>query len=156
LIDKLKQALNNSDGNLFASLVSPRHGLKLFYHGTYGSNPVVYTTDQARTSFESAEVINWGSEGASGMEALGTFSDKVKPKLLDVLNASYQLHPNDPQNARMYLEPWPTTYQNLNYFAVLKPGTPGIELDWRVWLAGFEYVDGVPYLVTLLHYVWEP
>ncbi len=156
LIDKLKQALNNSDGNLFASLVSPRHGLKLFYHGTYGSNPVVYTAEQARASFESAEVINWGSEGASGMAALGTFSEKVKPKLLEVLNASYQLHPNDPQNARMYLEPWPTTYQNLNYFAVLKPGTPGIELDWRVWLAGFEYVDGAPYLVTLLHYVWEP
>ncbi len=155
-IETLKQAMHNSDGNLFASLVSPKRGVTILYHGTWGSNPVTYTTESARQAFLNPEIIDWGAEGASGINAVGTFSEKVQPKLLDVLNSGYQLHPNDPNRAQMYVEPWPGVYQNLNYFAVLKPGTPGIELDWRLWLVGFEYVDGIPYLAALLHYVWEP
>ncbi|GEM_PF-589658 len=156
LIEKLKQAVNYSDGEMFASLVSPKHGVQILYHGTWGSNPVIYTAETARQAFVNPEIMDWGAEGASGINAIGTFAEKVQPKLLDVLNSAYELHPNDPNRARMYIEPWPRGYQNLNYFAVLKPPTPGIELDWRLWLAGFEYVDGVPYLVALLHYVWEP
>ncbi len=156
LIATLKQAMQNSDGDLFASLVSPRHGVQVMYHGTWGSNPVIYLPEQARQAFASSEVIDWGAEGASGQNAVGTFSQVIQPKLLDVLLAAYELHPNDPNRAGMYLEPWPQVYQNLNYFAVVKPPTPEIELDWRIWLAGFEYVDGAPYLVSLLHYVWEP
>lgn len=155
-IETLKQAVNYSDGELFASLVSPKRGVTIFYHGTWGSNPVTYTTESARQAFSNPEIIDWGMEGASGMNAVGSFAEKVQPKLLDVLNSAYELHPNDPNRAYMYVEPWPGAYQNLNYFAVLKPPTPGIELDWRIWLAGFEYIDGVPYLVSLLQYVWEP
>ncbi len=155
-IEQLKQAMNNSDGNLFASLVSPKRGVQILYHGTWGSNPVIYTSESARQAFTSADVIDWGTEGASGINAVGTFAEKVQPKLQDVLNSAYELHPNDPNRASMYVEPWPGGYQNFNYFAVLKPSTPSIELDWRLWLAGFEYVDGVPYLTLLLHYVWEP
>ncbi len=156
LIEKLKQAINNSDGNLLASLVSPKRGVKINYHGTYGSVPVVFTPEQARNIFTSTEIYNWGMEGASGHDAIGTFSEIIQPKLLDVLNAPYQLHANYSSYASMYLEPWPGIYQNLNYFTVLKPPTPNIELDWRIWLAGFEYVNGSPYLMTLMHYVWEP
>jgi photosystem II stability/assembly factor-like uncharacterized protein len=156
LVEKLKQAMSNSDGNLFASLVSPKRGVQILYHGTWGSNMVIYMPEQARDAFTSTDVINWGMEGASGMNAVGTFAEKVQPKLQDVLNSAYELHPNDPNRAYMYVEPWPGGYQNLNYFAVLKPPTPGIELDWRIWLVGFEYVDGVPYIMTMLHYVWEP
>lgn len=152
-LEQLKQAINTSDGSLFASLVSPKRGVTILYHGTWGSNPVIYTSESARQAFNSTEIINWGMEGA---EAIGTFSEIITPKLLGVLNAPYQLHANHPSYASMYIEPWPGGYQNLNYFAVLKPPTPNIELDWRLWLAGFEYVDGTPYLVTLLHYVWEP
>lgn len=156
LIEQLKQAMNNSDGNLFASLVSPKRGVTILYHGTWSSNPVIYTSESARQAFTNPEIIDWGMEGASGMNAVGTFAEKVQPKLMDVLNAPCQLHANNPSYASMYVEPWPGAHQNLNYFAILKPPTPGIELDWRLWLAGFEYVDGAPYLVSLLHYVWEP
>jgi hypothetical protein len=30
------------------------------------------------------------------------------------------------------------------------------ELGWRTFLAGIEYVDGKPYLMTLVHFDWEP
>ncbi len=155
-IEQLRQAMNTSDGSLFASLVSPKRGVTILYHGTWGSNPVIYTSESARQAFTNPEIVDWGVEGASGINAVGTFAEKVQPKLQDVLNSPYELHPNAPNRAQMYVEPWPGGCQNLNYFAVLKPPTPGIELDWRLWLAGFEYVDGVPYLVALLHYVWEP
>jgi photosystem II stability/assembly factor-like uncharacterized protein len=155
-IEQLKQAVNTSDGNLLASLVNPKRGLQISFHGTYGSMPVVFNVEQARTLFTSTEIYNWGMEGASGYYAIGTFSEIIQPKLLDVLNAPYQLHANNPSYANMFIEPWPGSYQNLNYFAVLKPPTPDIALDWRLWLAGFEYVDGAPYLMTLFHYIWEP
>ncbi len=155
VIAALAQAMNNADGALFASLVSPKRGLTIYYHGTW-SNPVRYDAARAQQAFTSTEIIHWGPEGATGEEAVGTFSEIVLPKLLDALNAAYTLHPNTPLYAAMYLEPWPGIYQNLNYSALLKPSTPGLELDWRIWLAGFEYVDGDPYLAALLHYVWEP
>ncbi|MCX7755552.1 MAG: NBR1-Ig-like domain-containing protein [Anaerolineales bacterium] len=151
----LAQAMNQSDGNLFASLISPKRGVTIYYHGTW-SNPVTYDFTRAQQAFTNPEIIHWGPEGASGYEAIGTFAEIIRPKLLDALNAPYQIHANTPLYAAMYVEPWPGIYQNLNYYAILKPPTPGLELDWRIWLAGFEYVDGVPYLAALLHYVWEP
>jgi len=54
----------------------------------------------------------------------------------------------------MYIDPWP--YPDIHYYAVVKPGTPGIDLDWKIWLVGFEYVNGQPYLYGANRYVWEP
>jgi hypothetical protein len=155
LIANFKQAMNTADGNLFASLVSPKHGVRIGYHGTQGLG-VVFMPERARNAFTSTESINWGAEGASGMDAVGTFSEKVKPKLLDALNASYELTPNTVRYAYMYSEPWPTSYQNLNFLSLLKPPTPDVVFDWREWLVGIEYVNGTPYIVSLLHYIWEP
>jgi photosystem II stability/assembly factor-like uncharacterized protein len=155
LIDKLKQAMNNSDGNLFASLISPKHGVSIVYHGNGGPS-MIYLPDQARDVFTSTQVIDWGAEGATGNEAVGTFSRIIRPKLLDVLNATYELHPNDPQRADMYPQPWPDSYKNLNFFSVLKPASPNVVFDWREWLVGIEYVNGQPYIMMMSHFVNEP
>lgn len=151
LIEQFKQAVNQSSGQLFAALVSPRHGVNVNYwlHGT----TVNYTTSTAQTAFTSTESINWGG-GASGIPDVGTFAQIVQPKLADVLNSSYQLNCNNPSYASMFVDPW--SYLNVNYYAVIKPPTPGIELDWRLWLMGFEYVNGQPYLMGMTHFVWEP
>lgn len=154
-IEQLKQAVNAADGELLATLVSPRHGLRISYHGSFGPG-LVFMPAQVRGLFSSTESLSWGTRGASGLEAVGTFSDIIRPDLLATLNAAYQLHANDPLHARMYLEPWPGIYQNIPYFAVLKPAATEDSLDWRIWLAGFEYVDGTPYLVSLIQYIWEP
>jgi hypothetical protein len=50
--------------------------------------------------------------------------------------------------------PWP--YAGIRYYNLYKPGTPGIELDYRTWLIGFEYIDGQPYLHSMVTVVWEP
>jgi hypothetical protein len=75
---------------------------------------------------------------------------------LDVLNANYQMHLNTPQHADMYPTPWPGIYQNVNFYAVVKPATPDVVFDWREWLVGIEYVNGKPYIMAMLHFVWEP
>ncbi|PWH15324.1 MAG: hypothetical protein DDG60_05885 [Anaerolineae bacterium] len=155
-LQQLAQAINNADGELLASLISPKHGLRIFYHGSWGSNPITYDAERAQQAFRSPEILDWGVEGASGYNAIGTFSEVIQPKLLEVFTAPHEFYPNDPSYAYMYWEPWPGIYQNINYYAVLKLPTPEIQLDWRLWLIGFEYVDGVPYLTALLHYVWEP
>jgi hypothetical protein len=36
----------------------------------------------------------------------------------------------------------------------MKP--PVTDFDWKVWLIRIEYVNGQPYLVGAVHYVWEP
>jgi hypothetical protein len=155
LIDnKLRPAMLNADGDLFASIVSPRHGVTIAYHH-YGGQAKTYSPAQARSAFTSAELVNWGS-GARGEPDIGTFSEIIRPAFVDVFSAVYQLHPNNPMGARMYVEPWPLTYQNLNFHSLWKPGTPGVELDWREWLIGYEYVDGKPYIIAMIHFVWEP
>jgi len=155
LIAKLKQAMNGSDGNLFASLVSPKHGLSIRYHGN-GGPTVVWTPAQVQAAFTSGESIDWGPNGASGMDISGTFAQIIQPKWLDVLNATYEMHLNDSQGSSMYPTPWPGIYQNLNFYSVWKPASPDVVFDWREWLVGIEYINGKPYIVAMLHYVWEP
>ncbi len=151
LITQLKQAVSQSDGTLFAQLVSPKHGLNISYwrHGP----AINFTPSSAQTIFIDTRVINWGA-GPSGINDLGTFSQIVQPQLAAVLNASYQLYCNDPRSASMFVNPWP--YLNLNYDSVYKPATPGVDLDWKNWITGFEYVNGQPYIFGMIHFIWEP
>ena len=153
LLNQLKQAMTASDGNLFASLVSPNHGVDVrYWHSGYTVN---YTSTQAAGVFTSTTQQNWGA-GPSGENTIGSFANVVQPKLLDVLNIAYELYCNDPHVATMFSEPWPAVYTNFNYYSVFKPGTPGIDLDYRQWMIGFEYVRGLPYFASMIHIVWEP
>lgn len=151
LIGQLKQTVNLSDGNLLAGMVSPKHGVNVNYwlHGM----TVNYTPSTAATVFTSAESINWGA-GPSGISDVGTFAQIVQPEMADVLNSSYQLVCDNPSYASMFVDPWRST--NIHYYAVVKPASSDGNLDWKIWLVGFEYVDGQPYLYGAVRFIWEP
>lgn len=156
LLADFKFAMVNQDGNLLASLVSPAHGLNVTYLHT--GNTITYTRDKARWIFISTYIANWGTHPASGLQVKGNFHQEVLPKLLDVLDdpdttTACNNPATGPKNYQFY---WPFGYANINYHALLKPGTPGVDLDWRTWLVGVEYVNGKPYLFSLLHLFWEP
>ena len=51
-------------------------------------------------------------------------------------------------------KPWP--YPNIRYYNLYKPATPGVELDFRTWLIGFEYINNQPFLHSMVTIVWEP
>jgi hypothetical protein len=153
LFDQLKQAVNNSDGASFASLVSPTHGVDVrlwIYHPA-----IHYTRTGAAGAFTSTVSQNWGA-GPSGNDTVGTFAEIIQPDLKTVLNAPYEQYCNNPKVASNFGEPWPGPYTNFNYYSLFKPGTPGVDLDYRQWMVGIDYVRGQPYISVLIRVVWEP
>ncbi len=156
LLDDLKFALENDDEALFASLVSPAHGLDLRYYryGTLAN----YTREEAKWAFSSQYIVNWGHEPGSGNEKIGTFSEIPLPMLKEVFGANYVLYCNNADTAETFApEPWPYEYTNINYYQVFKPGTEEYaNMDWRSWLVGIEYVEGKPYLFALILFQWTP
>jgi SH3-like domain-containing protein len=153
LFVQLQQAVNTSDGTLFASLVSPNHSVEVRYR-TYNA-AIHYTRAQAAGVFTSTAQQNWGG-GPSGLDTIGTFADVIQPKLQEVLNAAYESYCNNPRAASTFAQPWPGKYTNFNYYSLFKPGTPGVDLDYRQWMIGIEYVRGQPYLSVFIHVEWEP
>ena len=156
LLDDLKIALENKDGDLFASIVSPAHGLDLRYY-RYGA-VANYTQAEAAWAFKSEYAIDWGDEPGSGFEKLGTFSEIPLPRLLEVFEGNYELYCNDVGIAATFApEPWPFEYRNINFYQIFKPGTEQYAgMDWRSWLVGVEYVKGEPYLFALIQFEWTP
>jgi len=156
LLDDLKIALENADGELFASLVSPSHGLDLRYyrHGTLAN----YSPEEAAWAFKSTYVVDWGDEPGSGFEKSGTFNEIPYPMLLEVFSANPTFFCNDVGSASAFaLEPWPFEYTNIHFYNVFKPGTEQYGgLDWRSWLVGVEYMEGKPYLFSMILFQWEP
>lgn len=152
LIEQLKGSMDQSNGDMFASLIG-KHGVAVNFWRDVP--PVNYTSVTSRGIFADPTTHDWGSgPAASPTGTVGTFAQVVQPDLVDVFNSSYQLGCDDPSYAAgMSANPWPHT--NIHYYSILKPPTPNL-FDWKVWLIGFEYVDGVPYIYGTLHYVWEP
>jgi hypothetical protein len=85
----------------------------------------------------------------------GTFTQIIQPKVLEVVN-----HPNletycdNLTKAFPLPNAWP--YTNIRYYNLYKPATPGNDFDFRTWLLGIEYVNGQPYLYSMVSIVWEP
>ncbi|MBM3151753.1 MAG: SH3 domain-containing protein [Chloroflexi bacterium] len=154
LLTDLGAVLHNGDGELLSGLVSPTHGMDVRLWRA--SPPVNFEPVFAQWVFISTWSHNWGA-GASGADVLGSFHEVILPRLLEVYDASYTLTCNDPGVAATFsTQPWPEEYHNINYYALFKPATPGVDMDWRLWLVGVEYVLGKPYLFSLIHFQWEP
>ncbi|HEX2978762.1 MAG TPA: hypothetical protein VHO48_00730 [Anaerolineaceae bacterium] len=155
LLDNLKNSLSNKDGQAFAALISPVHGLNLRY--LRGGTVANYSEAEASWVFNSSFVVNWGTHPGSGMDVKGTFSQEVLPKLLDVFAANYQHTCSEiVTGGASYTTDWPAQYANINFLSAYRPGAAGDELNWRTWLVGVEYVGGKPTLFALEHLFWEP
>ena len=152
LIDSLKAAILNADGELLRSLISPR-GLEVRYYRS--GNVVTYTPYQAGFLFETTYEANWGNDPASGLEKRGSFHDVVVPSLTELFNQPYTLHCNELKHGgASYDVAW--LYEG-DFYAIHFPGTEqNGYLDWRTWAAGVEYSGGKPLLYALVQYFWEP
>ena len=153
LMGQFEQAVITSNGELLASLVSPAHGMDVWAYRS--GNPVNFDVEHVRWVFDSAFSHNWGSHPASGQEVKGAFHITILPGLLDVLNPSHTTTCNE-KTVSTYGDPWPAEYTNINVVKSFKPGSPGVDLDWRAWLVGTEYVSGKPYLFAIIQFIWVP
>jgi hypothetical protein len=152
LIEQLKASMNQSNGDMFASLVSPSHGVDVRFWAY--SAPVNFGIEKARNAFTSTEAYNWGG-GPSGTPDVGSFKDIIQPKLQEVLNApTMETYCDSLDRVFSLSVPWP--YPNIRYYNLYKPATPGVDFDFRTWLIGFEYINGQPYLHSMVTIVWEP
>lgn len=154
LINNFKNALQTSNGELLASLVSPANGMDARY---YKDGRVVnYDREHAKFLFESTYVVDWGIAPASGLNTKGSFHELFVPALLDVFNKNYTLTCNQVQvGGTTYQALWP--YPGVNFYSVYFPGTEANgNMDWRTWLVGMEYVNGRPYLYAIMQFFWEP
>jgi len=154
LLSDFERAVVNVDGVLLASLVSPRHGVDVWLYRT--GNPVNFDAEHARWIFDSTYVNDWGTHPASGMDIQGSFHEAVLPNLRDVYAGTFEVHCNERGVESWSISAWPEQYANLAVYKIYKPGTPGVDLDYRIWLAGIEYVSGGPYLFALIQFFWTP
>jgi len=152
LIQKLKTSMNQSDGLMLSQMVSPDHGMNV--HLWAYQPPVSYTPEKAVGAFVSTEIFNWGS-GPRGEPDYGTFKEIIQPRMLDVLNApNMETYCDSLDKVYPLSRPWP--YPGIRYYNLYRPGTPGVELDFRTWLIGIEYYKGEPYIYGMVNVVWEP
>jgi hypothetical protein len=154
IISMFQEAMTSSNGPLFGSLVSPKHGFNLNYWPS--SKTVNYTSTTAQTVFTDPQVMDWGSGGGSGRVDTGTFAQIVQPQMVDVLNSAYQLNCDALSYGQSYTNVSGYTNTNIHYYSVVQPPAPESVFDWKVWLIRVEYVNSHPYLFGAVHYVWEP
>ncbi len=154
LINSFKSALQTSNGELLASLVSPTHGMeaRLYHNGRV----VTYDQAHAKFLFDSTYVVSWGLAPGSGLETKGSFHELIVQALLDVFNKNYTLTCNQVQVGEAS---YPTTwsYSGINFYSAYYPGSQGNgSLDWHTWLLGMQYANGKPYLYAIMQFQWEP
>ncbi len=154
LLANLEKAITTSDGVLLTSLVSPKHGVDVWAYRS--GHPINFDIEHIRWVFESTYVHNWGDHPASGLSVTGAFHQVVLPMMMDVYGHSYEIRCNERGVPGWNFSAWPEEYTNYNVYKLYKPGTSGVDLDWRVWLVGVEYTHGQPYLTALINFEWVP
>jgi photosystem II stability/assembly factor-like uncharacterized protein len=151
LIEQLKQSMSQSNGNLLGPIVSPAHGMNM-HLWAYGPG-VNFTQAATANIYTNTTVYNWGG-GPSGIPDTGTFNDAVKPKYLEVLNApNMETYCDDLTKVFPLSRPWP--YPNIRFYNLYKPASDQF-FDFRTLLVGVEYVNGQPYIYSMVTIVWEP
>jgi hypothetical protein len=154
LIENFRGGLITKDGALFKDTVSPTRGLSVRLLN--GGNFANYTPEQVSWLFKSSYAYDWGLGAGSGLEVNGSFMDEVYPSLLKTFDTEARYYCNQVNLETNYQVGWPDYYAAFNYYSVHSPIIPGEELDWHVYMVGFEYVNGEPYIMSLVHFAWEP
>lgn len=155
LLEDFITAIDEKSGKQLSALVSEPHGwaVRLFRYGNIAN----YNTEEAKWVFISTYEMNWGPAPGSGMDTIGNFHETVLPRLEETFASDYQTDCDTYENTPIFiLEPVPPEWQNIHYLSIVQPGTPGVDLDWRAWLLGIEYVGGKPKLFSLISFEWEP
>ncbi len=153
LIEQLKGSMNQSNGDAFASLVSIKSGVNV--NLWVNTPPVHFSRATAAGVFTSTQSYDWGTGGGRGGPSdIGTFTQFIQPKMLEVFNApDLATVCDDLAGVTTLTMPWP--YTNIHYYNLRKPASP-LPSDFRAWLIGFEYVNDQPFLHAMVTIISEP
>ena len=141
-----------SNGDMFAALIGSKHARQSIFGAMCHLSITQVLLLETSLRIPAYTTGTWRAGGPTGTS--GTFAQIVQPDLIGVFSSNYQLGCENPSYAAgMSANAWP--YTNIHYYSITQPPTANV-LDWKVWLIGFEYVNGSPYLYNTVHYVWEP
>jgi hypothetical protein len=155
IMEAVKGAVRNRDGQQLASLVSP-DGL---YMSLFPSpEPVHLSVSEIEHFFEDDTMRNWGNNVNSGEPVEASLAGRVTTLLdEDLLADNIILACNNNQDTLSTgTTLYSITYPVDNFYSVMRPGPPDSELSWGAWGLGFEYRQGQPLLTVLTHYIWTP
>lgn len=153
LIVDLQTAIQNRDGELLSSLVSPSSGVGVTY--IRNGNPITYF-ENIQFIFETTYEADWGLGAGSGEPVVGSFHEIVLPSLDKVFSVNSLVTCNQIMTGgATYTPEFP--YNIMDFYSVHFTGTEqNGYLDWETWLLGMVRQEGSPALAALVHFMWEP
>jgi hypothetical protein len=156
LLQEFDAAVQKQDGQALAALTHPSKGLTIRHESW---NPEVkFPPSEVPSLFTSTKKYNWGNGDGSGLPIEGSFLEIIQPRLLDVLKGSYTRQCNTLESGvatggttGQIL--W--TYSETSFFTLYRSAPKDVEMDWRTWAVGIEFVANQPYITILVQYHWE-
>ena len=152
VLDHSLHSIQTQDGDLLSQIVNPRRGL-IIRHDWW--NPeVIVPADSVSGIFDGLSEMEWGLLSGGEFKIQGSFKDIILPLLEDtVLNSPVPVCGELPSGTTSRPVLWPPEYTSLNYFAIHRPAPEGGNtFDWRTWAFVFEYIDGQPFLTSIIHF----
>jgi hypothetical protein len=152
VLDHSLHSIQTQDGDLLSQIANPRRGL-IIRHDWW--NPeVIVPADSVSGIFDGLSEMEWGLLSGGEFKIQGSFKDIILPLLEDtVLNSPVPVCGEVPSGTTSRPVLWPPEYTSLNYFAIHRPAPEGGNtFDWRTWAFVFEYIDGQPFLTSIIHF----
>ncbi len=155
ILEDLRTAVANRDGDLLASLVEPERGLRLRH--SWWNNEILLRGDEVAGLFTDDTVYDWGTADGSGLPITGTFSETLLPLLdRDLLPATERACNEVIHGPTAGMTIVPESYEAVPFISFYRsPGPDQLEFDWGTWVVGIEQWNGQFYLSTLVHYAYE-
>jgi hypothetical protein len=146
------RALMVLDGDLLSQIVNPRRGLVIRHD--WWNPEVIVPAERVSGIFDDRSEMEWGFMSGGEFKIQGPFKDIILPLLEDVLlNSPVVVCGTVPSGTTSRPALWPTEYTSLNYFAIHRPAPEGGNaFDWRTCAFVFEYIDGEPFLTSIIHF----
>ncbi|MFZ0547765.1 MAG: SH3 domain-containing protein [Candidatus Promineifilaceae bacterium] len=154
LLDELKTAVENQDGNLLAEISNPERGLRLRRY--WRSDGVRFENQQVNNVFNLTQSYFWGTADGSGEDINGSFSEIMLPLLERNLVGSSEvgcneiLHGGTAGSVQL-----PFRYEGVNYYSMYRPAPADNEFDWGSWVVGIERWQETYFVSFLVHFEWE-
>ncbi len=154
LLDQLRTAIQNRDGDALTAISNPERGLR--FRRYWHAEGVRFENQQINNLFNLSQSYFWGVADGSGEDINGSFSEIMLPLLDRNLLQATQTGCNEIlHGGTAGIIQLPFRYEGANYYSLYRPAPADQELDWGSWAIGIERWQGEYFISFLVHYQWE-
>ena len=152
VLDQTLHSIQKHDGELLSQIVNPRRGLTIRHD--WWNPEVIVPADSVSGIFDDGSDLEWGLLSGGEFRIRGSFKDIILPLLEDtVLKSPVPVCGELVSGTTLRPALWPKEYTSLNYFAIHRPAPEGgNSFNWRTWVFVIEYIEGQPFLTSIIHF----